>query len=320
MRRLMFSVIACTSFLVVVGETILLRKTLSFSLYDLFYFDVFDRTLLPGFSEGLVAIKIGNKWGFIDRTGKMVISPQFDKVENFWKGLAPVKIGDESGYIDKTGRFIWPSGLNSELLQKELDSPPRQDPDGEASVGASSYPKLEKYLSQQQFWEADIETRNIMFKIAGKEYNETLLDSESINNFPCKDLRAIDQLWIKYSGGKFGFSVQKKIYQNNGGKINQSNDSTRDYDTQVWKAFGSKVGWREGEKWLDYTNLTYNLNTPYLGHLPRVGEIISTCCLPGMDACATPCRRIDARMWHLDRESVGEQARIFFSRTEICRL
>ncbi|PSO79918.1 MAG: hypothetical protein BRC51_06045 [Cyanobacteria bacterium SW_12_48_29] len=30
------------------------------------------------FSEGLAPIKISDKWGYIDKTGEMVINPQFD--------------------------------------------------------------------------------------------------------------------------------------------------------------------------------------------------------------------------------------------------
>jgi hypothetical protein len=37
-------------------------------------------------------------------------------------------------------------------------------------------------------------------------------------NFPCTDLRTIDGLWVKYSNGHFGFSVQKEIYLSVGGK------------------------------------------------------------------------------------------------------
>jgi hypothetical protein len=35
----------------------------------------------------------------------MVIKPQFDMAGDFSEGLAQVKIGNKWGYIDKTGRF-----------------------------------------------------------------------------------------------------------------------------------------------------------------------------------------------------------------------
>ena len=82
---------------------------------------------------------------------------------------------------------------------------------------------------------------------------------EDVENFPCQDLGTIDKLWVKYSGGKFGFSVQKQIYQDLGG--------TKDYDEKVWKSFGDKVGWRKGGSWLSYSDLTFS-EGHYMGHLP----------------------------------------------------
>jgi WG containing repeat len=63
------------------------------------------------FSEGLAAVQIKpkngdfyGKWGFIDKTGKIVIKPKFEEVSSFENGLAYV---NKQGYIDQTGRFIW---------------------------------------------------------------------------------------------------------------------------------------------------------------------------------------------------------------------
>jgi WG containing repeat len=46
----------------------------------------------------------------VDKTGKVVISPQFDVASEFSQGLAAVRIGDDTsgkyGYIDKTGHMI----------------------------------------------------------------------------------------------------------------------------------------------------------------------------------------------------------------------
>ena len=47
-----------------------------------------------------------SKYGYIDRTGKIVIKPQFDLTFSFSEGLASVKIGDKYGYIDKTGKIV----------------------------------------------------------------------------------------------------------------------------------------------------------------------------------------------------------------------
>ena len=46
------------------------------------------------------------KWGFIDKTGKWVILPQFDYVEDFSEGLAAVEVGKKIGYVDTTGKMV----------------------------------------------------------------------------------------------------------------------------------------------------------------------------------------------------------------------
>ncbi|MFM5887642.1 MAG: GUN4 domain-containing protein, partial [Dolichospermum sp.] len=73
------------------------------------------------------------------------------------------------------------------------------------------------------------------------------------------DLRTIDKLWVKYSDGRFGFSVQKRIYQGLGG--------TREFKTEIWLKFGDKVGWRKGGSWLMYSDITFDKKAPE-GHLP----------------------------------------------------
>ena len=126
------------------------------------------------------------------------------------------------------------------------------------------YNKLRDYLAQGKWKEADEETARVMLAVAKRE-KEGWLDDKSIDNFPCADLRTIDQLWVKYSDGKFGFSVQKRIYQGFGG--------TREYDREIWEKFGDKVGWRKGGDWLHYTDITFDKKAPE-GHLPRFAGIV----------------------------------------------
>jgi WG containing repeat len=46
------------------------------------------------------------KFGFIDRTGKMVIAQQFDAADRFSEGLAFVRKNKQVGYIDRQGKFV----------------------------------------------------------------------------------------------------------------------------------------------------------------------------------------------------------------------
>ena len=60
------------------------------------------------FSEGLAGLQIGGKWGFIDKTGAVVINPQFPALASsgFHDGLAFVYIGGRYGFIDKAGAMV----------------------------------------------------------------------------------------------------------------------------------------------------------------------------------------------------------------------
>ncbi|WP_410175073.1 GUN4 domain-containing protein [Nodularia spumigena] len=126
-----------------------------------------------------------------------------------------------------------------------------------SSVGMD-YGKLGDLLAAWKWREADEETRRVMLAVMKRE-EEGWLDVESIEKFPCEDLRTIDQLWVKYSNGRFGFSVQKRIYQSLGG--------TRDFNGEIWSAFGDTVGWRKRGKWFYYKDIIFDLTSPE-GHLP----------------------------------------------------
>lgn len=126
------------------------------------------------------------------------------------------------------------------------------------SAVGMDYINLRNLLAAKKWKEADEETRRVMLKVAGRE-KKRWLDTESIDNFPCEDLRTIDQLWVKYSNGRFGLSVQKRIYQSLGG--------TRERDYEVWKAFHDRVGWRKNNSRLYYKDLTYSEKAPE-GHFP----------------------------------------------------
>src|SRR6218665_1787678 len=57
------------------------------------------------FQEGLAAIKVESKYGYIDRSGEIVIKQQFDYAGDFQEGLARIELGGKWGFIDKTGKI-----------------------------------------------------------------------------------------------------------------------------------------------------------------------------------------------------------------------
>ena len=49
---------------------------------------------------------MANKYGFIDKSGKVVIEPQFDSASNFSEGFACVEKDGKWGFIDKSGKVV----------------------------------------------------------------------------------------------------------------------------------------------------------------------------------------------------------------------
>ncbi|MBD2414066.1 hypothetical protein FACHB389_26920 [Nostoc calcicola FACHB-389] len=120
------------------------------------------------------------------------------------------------------------------------------------------YQNLENLLKAGKWKAADEETARLVLKVAKREQQDWL-DYESIQKFPCTDLRTIDELWVKYSNGHFGFSVQKRIWLECGGK--------EDYETEC--RLGDRVGWRKNDSWLSLKNYHFSLNASQ-GHLPSL--------------------------------------------------
>jgi hypothetical protein len=137
----------------------------------------------------------------------------------------------------------------------------------------TTYAKLETLLKAQDFRAADEQTDKVMLAVANRE-REGWLREEDAEKFPCKELRSIDQLWLKYSRGKFGISVQQQIYQSLGG--------TKYTGEDVWRSMGHRVGWKVagkgalsiGDGWLDYELLNFSNRSP-AGHLPVVGDKVN---------------------------------------------
>jgi hypothetical protein len=82
------------------------------------FVDIGGRMVIPAtyeevrdFSEGLAAAKSGGKWGFIDKSGQFVVHAQYDNALAFSGGLARVYIEIKNGFqtslIDKSGKLVW---------------------------------------------------------------------------------------------------------------------------------------------------------------------------------------------------------------------
>jgi hypothetical protein len=105
-----------------------------------------------------------------------------------------------------------------------------------ASAG-TPYEELEAELKAQNWEEADLSTDAIIGQYG---YVPPI---RSFKNIPCRVLRDIDALWLRYSNGRFGISVQKRIWVESGAKLNGKYPGDK-----IWKKFSERVGWRSNDR------------------------------------------------------------------------
>jgi GUN4-like/Effector-associated domain 10 len=155
-----------------------------------------------------------------------------------------IHIGDRFYYewndeaIQKLLEVIQEQSDSIPLLPKEL---PQED-----------YLRLKNLLASGRWREANETTRTIILKV-GKGEKEGWLTDEQIQHFPNSVLKFIDRLWLQYSDQRFGFSVQKRIF-------NECEKNPQ--------AFGERVGWFIRDTWISASQVIYTpANTPE-GHLP----------------------------------------------------
>ncbi|MGB7443200.1 MAG: GUN4 domain-containing protein, partial [Coleofasciculaceae cyanobacterium] len=114
------------------------------------------------------------------------------------------------------------------------------------------YQPLQNFLAAGKWQKADQETGQVMCQVAGK-FPGNYLQASDIEKFPCQDLQKIDQLWLKYSRGRFGFSVQKQIFEQVAGG--------------EYGLFCQRVAWPVHRVKVLDSVLQFNRKAP-LGHLP----------------------------------------------------
>ncbi|MBD2710621.1 GUN4 domain-containing protein [Limnospira platensis] len=150
---------------------------------------------------------------------------------------------------------------------KPIGEPQVQETPIVSSSSGFDYTQLNRLLKSGQWKAADQETAKMMLAVA-RQTQRGYLYEDDIKNFPCEDLRIIDGLWVKHSNGHFGFSVQKQIYINCGGKP----DGRYPGDTIVYR-FADEVGWRVGGSWRQWKDYTFSPRAAKEGHLPALGRL-----------------------------------------------
>lgn len=128
-----------------------------------------------------------------------------------------------------------------------------------ASDRGVDYSNLRELLQAEQFQEADRITLQLMCEAAGPQAaGRGWLYFTEVDQLPVTDLRTIDQLWLAVSEGRFGFSVQRKIWLGQG---------------KTWEKLWPVIGWKQGNHWTRYPDeFIWDLTAPQ-GHLPLSNQL-----------------------------------------------
>jgi hypothetical protein len=186
-----------------------------------------------------------------------VVPAQLGKPQTLFPAVrASSTVGDQGEIIQDENLVV--AEEQAEWKQTQLEQQQKaSNYDDLSSDRGINYTQLQYLLQSGQWQAADQETTARMCEVMGRQ-NEGWLRSSNIKQFPSTDLRTIDHLWVKYSDGKFGFSVQKKIWQ-------QCNHPAR----WKWEMFAEEVGWKSETLWKTFTHneLALFKNAPK-GYLP----------------------------------------------------
>jgi hypothetical protein len=140
----------------------------------------------------------------------------------------------------------------------------------EASQVGADYTKLANLLAKHRLQAADQETSDKIFWLA-KGKSDEYLPMGKIKQIPCKDLRTINNLWLAYSNGKYGFSIQRKLYKQIHEEVSRQSKqkNVKSYiESDVYNRFARRVGWTMKEDGPSYGDeLIFNPHGGE-GHLP----------------------------------------------------
>ena len=147
------------------------------------------------------------------------------------------------------------------LIRRFFNLPPSPKSETALMVSKSiDYRRLQDFLAKGKWKEADQETSDLLLKLSNRK-REGWLRQDDIKNLSCEGLRKIDRYWVAHSKGKFGFSIQRRIFRSLGG--------TTEANHEVDDKFGDMVGWRRDGVWKYSSDIALEKAKP--GFLPVLG-------------------------------------------------
>ena len=174
-------------------------------------------------------------------------------------------IPDHLAGVDATGDD-WAAGFLIQLLLDEQDGLREEFqaryPDGwlaTVSARGLDYAPLQIALMTQQFEEADRLTSAFLRQLAGPEaVRRGYVYYSEVPPIASADLDSLDRLWVCFSRGRFGFSVQGRLLRSCNGRLEL-----------LWP----KLAWKDAGRWTRYPgSFQWSIEAPE-GHMPLVNQL-----------------------------------------------
>ena len=154
----------------------------------------------------------------------------------------------------------WAVGWILQVLQRhapdKVPSPTWLDTPSGADI---DFTPLQHHLLREDFEEADRVTSALLRELAGEQaVRRGYVYFSEVAPMSGVDLTTLDRLWIVFSQGRFGFSVQWRLLQSFDGR----------YD-QLWP----RIGWKNDGVWTRYPGaFDWSLKAPE-GHMPLINQL-----------------------------------------------
>ena len=124
-------------------------------------------------------------------------------------------------------------------------------------------------LAVGDFKGADQFTRDNLIKISGPgSVKRQFVYWTEVKNLPTTDLATMERLWLQFSGGNFGYSVQKRVWEVENGN----------FDNYIRRIGWTKIdnGNERKLKWFGQSEFIYDVEKAPKGHLPLTSALRGT--------------------------------------------
>mmetsp|Transcript_3779 Transcript_3779/g.11588 ORF Transcript_3779/g.11588 Transcript_3779/m.11588 type:complete len:227 (+) Transcript_3779:24-704(+) len=193
--------------------------------------------------------------------------------------LAMVALVEVSPALVMTGRPV----CATRRLAATVPMPPVVDGEAEplwpkAAIAPSSllsesgldYAPLMEQLRSGDFKAADQFTRDALIRLAGPNAQKRgYVYFTEASRLPATDLATIELLWLHYSDGKFGYTIQKNVWRV------QKQDFENFCRKLGWNVEDSETGQSRKRRWFGNSEFIYDLSAPK-GHLPLTSALRGT--------------------------------------------